>query len=206
MNGFDPEYANFIPPQLAPGIQIVYTGNIYYKKQNPQIIIEALHNLLTDNRVPHDIFNIDFYGPPYGWLQSIIDKFNMNEFVRQNGIISREESFTKQRSAQLLLMLNWESREDSGVRLLKMYEYFAAARPIIATGGSHLDGVRNILETTKAGTYAQTIQEVEDALLRAYYDYKENGNVTYRGIPQEFERYNYKNMARNFSEIMNSVT
>jgi len=205
MNGFDPECVCFGERPVRNPLAIVYTGNIYYGKQDPVTFLTALASLLESGEIHRDDVRVDFYGPLLGWLQSAIADAGLDDVVHQNGMLPREESFRIQREAQLLLMFNWEEPVDLGVRPLKTFEYLAAGRPIIATGGTLRDGVRDILKTTGAGTYCCTVEDTRAALRQAYAAYKESGIVPYGGNRQEIDWYSYRSMAGQFAELFDRV-
>lgn len=64
-------------------------------------------------------------------------------------------------------MMKWEDPEDDGVVLGKLFEYMVAGRPVLATGG-HRDEVSKILEDTRVGMCAETIEEIKDFIRDIY--------------------------------------
>ena len=117
-------------------------------------------------------------------------------------IIPRKEIPEKQRQSQLLLLLDWNDPGYGGCPG-KLYEYLAARRPIISTGGCN-GAVKNILEETNAGFYCQTETEIKTVLLQSYREFKEEaGSVSYQGKEEAIMRYSHRVMAKKFAEILN---
>lgn len=105
----------------------------------------------------------------------------------------------------MLLLLNWNDEQGKGWYPLKVFEYLAAQRPILAIGGSGDDVVKKLLDETKAGVYCKDISDIKSSLRRFYLEYKQEKKVSYRGDVKEINKYSYREMAKNFAEILNSL-
>lgn len=204
-NGFDPENLNDSPADLTEKFTITYTGTIYTGKQDPGKFLEALENLILRGAIRSNDIEVRFYGRRQNWLTASIDKHNLTDVVRQFGTISRNESWQKQRESHLLLLLNWEDSQEKGVYPLKLYEYLAAGRPILASGGFAGDEIEKLLYEAKSGIYAPTIKDIETSLLSFYEEFKRTGRVCYNGDLKETNRYSYREIARKFADILNQA-
>ena len=154
---------------------------------------------------PGDI-EVRFYGPKQNWLRNDIIKHNLVGIVEQCGVISRNESWEKQRESHVLLLLNWEDPKEKGVYTLKLFEYLAAWRPIMASGGFYGSDIEKLLKETKTGVYVPTAEEIEASLLSFYEEYERTGRVCYKGNLKEINKYSYREMASKFADILNQVT
>jgi len=205
-NGFDPEKINIPPTNLTSKFTITYTGQIYPKKQDPSKLLASLKNLISAGKInPKDI-EVRFYGPENELLEWQIKTYGLSSIAKQYGLIPREISIQKQRESHLLLLLNWEDKREKGVYPGKIFEYLAAQRPILATGGSGDDVIEKLLEETKAGVYCKNIEDIENSLEHFYLEYKQRGKVSYKGDVKEISKYSYKDMAEKFVKILNSIT
>ena len=203
-NGFDPVQMNTKRLGLTSKFTITYTGNIIMGGQDPSKLFAALRDLISDGTMnPKDIL-VRFYGPERDWLSDEIQKYGLSAIVKYYGIVPREISFEKQRESQLLLLLNWEDQQEKGVCPLKIYEYLAAQRPILATGGFGNDVVERLLDETKAGTYAPTVEGIKSILRELYSEYKLKGKISYSGNIEKINKYSHREMARKFAEILDS--
>ena len=171
-HGFDPETAVLNKKiDLTPEFTITYTGQIYYKKQAPQKLITALKELIDCKVIDPAKVKVRFYGPFKSWLADEIKNAGLENIIKQYGIISKEMAFKKQKESQILLLFNWEDRKEKGVCPMKIYDYLATRRPVLATGGKGSDVVNKILSETGTGVYAL---EVEDIKLFIYLRRREN--------------------------------
>jgi glycosyltransferase involved in cell wall biosynthesis len=203
-NGFDPDKISDGKADLTPKFAITYTGQIY-AKQDPSKFFLALEDLVFHGFMDSKDVEVRFYGPDDVALEKKIKQHELSAIVGQYGVVSRETAFEKQRESQLLVLFKWEDPTELGWHSGKIFEYLAAKRPILATGGAK-DVITELLNETNAGVDAQNVEEVKDALQRSYTEYKLKGKVSYQGKAEKINKYSYREMARKFAEVMNKVT
>ena len=203
-NGFDPDKTSNEKANLTSKFTITYTGQIY-GKQDPSKLLFALKDLISRGAIDPKDVEVRFYGPEDESLAKKIEKCQLSAIVRQYGTVPREISFEKQRESQLLLLLKWEDPRERGWYSGKIFEYLAAKRPILATGGTD-DVVKELLNETSAGIDAQTVEDVKSALRKLYAEYKLRGKISYQGNAEKVNKYSYREMARKFAEVINAIT
>lgn len=203
-NGFDPAEVNEPPANLTAKFTITYTGRIYPGKQDATNLFAVLRDLISDGVIDPKEMEARFYGPRMEWLDKEIDQYALSNIVKQYGTIPRQAALEKQRESQILLLLKWEDPRDSGVYSGKIFEYLAARRPILATGGSG-DVVTELLNETNAGIDAPTVEDTKNAIKELYQEYKIKGKVAYHGEELEINKYSHQEMARKFSEVLNTL-
>jgi glycosyltransferase involved in cell wall biosynthesis len=202
-NGFDPEKISAETADLTSKFTITYTGQIYTKQDESKFLI-ALTELMSEGVIePRDV-EVRFFGPEDTTLEKRIRETQLSDIVKQYGIVAREMTFEKQRESQLLLLFKWEDPRERGWHSGKIFEYLAARRPILATGGTD-DVITELLKETKAGIDAQRVEDVKNALQKSYAEYKQIGKVGYHGNMEEINKYSYREMARRFVEIFNTL-
>ena len=204
-NGFDPEIVNEPPTLLTKKFTITYTGRIYTQKQDPMKLIRALKELIEGGNIDSNEIEVNFFGEKLIWLDNEIEKFGLKNIVHQYNQIPREEIIKKQRESQVLLLLCWEDESEKGVCPKKTFEYLAAQRPILATGGSKEEVVKKIIDDLNAGMNATTTNEIKTVLMNLYKEYKEKGFVAYRGNKEKINEYDYRAMAKKFAEALNKI-
>lgn len=205
-NGFDPEKVNNPATELTLKFTITYTGQIYPEKQDPLKIFLVLRDLISNGILDQKDIELRFYGPEQNWLTKEIEKYQLSNVVKQYGVIPREDSLKKQWESQILLLLNWEDPKEKGLFSGKVFEYLAAKRPILATGGYGNDVVETLIKETKAGVYCQKIEDIKKALTKFYLEYKQKGKISYQGEWGEIEKYSYYEMAKKFVDVLNQIT
>jgi glycosyltransferase involved in cell wall biosynthesis len=191
---------------LAAKFTITYTGTIYTGKQDPSKLFTALRDLISGGTIDPKDVEVRFYGYKEGWLAREIEGYGLSGIVKQHGVVPRRIVFGKQKESQLLLLLNWEDPKGKGVYTLKIFEYLAAQRPILATGGSGDDVIKDLLDETKAGMYGSKVEDIKSILSDLYSEYKLKGKISYNGDRAEINKYSYREMAKKFAEILDSLT
>lgn len=205
-NGFEPEDLYGLRTSLTDKFTLTYTGTIYTGKQDPEKVLIALKKLIFKGAMKREDVEVRFYGQRQIGLESKITEHQLVGIVRQFNFISRHESIQKQRESHLLLLFNWEDPNEKGVYPLKFFEYLAARRPILATGGYPEDDIEKLIVQAKAGRYASTIKEIEASILSYYEEYKRTQGVSYQGDSEEINKYSYPEMAKKFGAILNQIT
>jgi glycosyltransferase involved in cell wall biosynthesis len=205
-NGFDPENLELPPLKPTDKFTITYTGNIYSGKRNPVKLFSALTSLISENKVDPTDCEIRFYGPRLKWLEKAINDYNLSNVVNQYGLIPRETAIDRQRESHVLLLLDWDSIKEKGTLPMKVFEYLASGRPVLATGGVEGNAVDELLAETKAGIHAIGIEDIKAALLGFYEEYKQNGSPAFKGIETEISKYSQREMAGKFATIMDRLT
>ena len=205
-NGFDPEKMSKEQLDLTSKFTITYTGNIYPGKQDPSKLFAALKDLISDRlRDPNEVA-VRFYGSKIEWLDKEVERYGLSSVVKQYGFEPKQIALEKQRESQLLLLLNWEDPQEQGVYPGKVFEYLAAQRPIIATGGFGNDVIERLLDETTAGIYCKTVEGIKSILRELYSEYKLKGKITYNGDMAKINKYSHREMARKFAEVLDSLT
>jgi len=203
-NGFDPDDFDSPAPALTREFSITYTGELYAGQRDPTILFEVLSDLIKDGSIPASELRVRFYGRIEAWLPALIEKFGLTDVVAVNGPTPRTDSVAHQRESQILLLLPWSNPKETGHHSAKLFEYLAAARPILAIGGAR-GVIAETLQAANAGVHALSNAQVREFLLSAYGSYKTIGHVPYSGKKQAVEEYGHPNMARRFAAVLDSV-
>jgi glycosyltransferase involved in cell wall biosynthesis len=204
-NGFDPDEVNCPEVNLTSKFTITYTGNFYPGKQSVEPLFAVLGNLIEQRIMNADDIEVRFYGAEVGWIDKHAEFYGLTKIVRQFGIIPRELALNKQRDSQLLLFIKWNDLKERGFYSAKIFEYMAAKRPILAIGGFD-DVVKVLLDETKAGNYASTMEELKGILRELYQEYQESGNARYKGDKASINKYSHREMAHKFAEVLDEVS
>ena len=204
-NGFDPDKMSNGQIDLTSKFTITYTGTIYTGKQDPSKLFAALRDLISDGTMDSNEIEVRFYDSKIAWLDKEVERYGLSSIVKQYRRVPQQIAREKQRESGVLFYLNWEDPQECGIYLLKIFEYLAAQRPILATGGSGDDVVKKLLDETKAGVYCKTIEDIKSVLRELYSEYKLEGKITYNGDTEKINKYSHREMARKFTEIFDSM-
>jgi glycosyltransferase involved in cell wall biosynthesis len=201
-NGFDPD--DFARRSAPNGFfSISYTGQLYAGKRDPTLLFEVIHELIEERIMAREKLRISFYGPIEPWMEPLIESYDLQGAVEVHGQRERQEVLQRQQESQILLLLGWANPLETGQHTGKLFEYFGARRPILAVGG--VRGVlTEALEETGAGVHALSKQQLREFLIQSYAEFRERGEVRFRGNEYELMKYTHEAMARNFSELLDA--
>lgn len=205
-NGFDPDKVNEPSAPLIPKFTITYTGQIYLGEGDTSVIWSSLKDLILEGIMDKNDLEIRFYGPEMNWVQKLAEEYGLGKNFKQYGKILREDVLKKQRESQLLLLLGWSNKEMKGVYTGKVFEYLAAKRPILAIGSEKGDVIDDLLLKTKSGIQENDKDKLKEAIKGFYLEYKEKGEVSYKGNWDEVNKFSHRRMAEKFANVLNKIS
>ena len=203
LNGFDPSYENH-GTLLKDKFNLIYTGNLYKGKRDPEPLFKALNELINNNNINAKLISVEFYGSNEDWLLNDVNKYHLENVVKICGVLPRNEVLKKQKESQVLLLLTWNNPKEKGVIPGKIFEYLAAKRPILSIGNSN-GLVRKLIESTNTGVVPSNVEEIKSSILMFYNEFTSSGKVKYTGISHEINKYSQVSMAEKFSYVLNQI-
>lgn len=204
-NGFDPQEVNSVGEELSSKFEIVYTGVLYQGKRDPTKLLNVLNKLIVEGKINRQDVLVQFYGEYQHWLKDLVNDLEMNDVVKINGRIPREDALKVQRRAQLLLLLTWDDPKENGVLTGKLFDYMAAKRPVISIGNC-TGALPDLLMRTGIGECVNNEIAIEKKLLKYYIEYKNDGKVHYNGIDSMIYQYSHVEMVDKFAILFDSTS
>jgi len=190
---------------LDKKFSIIYTGVVYLSKQDPVKFFKAISNLITQRKIAEEDIAINFYGRKENWFEVLINDYDLNGIVIQNGLVSREDARKKQETSQMLLFFNWEDRFNKGGSSLKMYEYLRSGRPVLATGGHGVTEDERVIKETNSGICAVTVEDIENYIIKSYQEFKRTGRVMYYADNNMLKKHSYMERAKLLNTTLKSL-
>jgi glycosyltransferase involved in cell wall biosynthesis len=203
-NGYDQDDFPDLSIKLTNKFTITYTGILYNGKRDPSMLFEVVAQLINENKIDKKLIEIKFYGHEERWFIDEVNKYSLEDVVKWYGHVPRIEALKRQKESQLLLLLLWNSKMEHGFCPGKIYEYFGARRPIIAIGGRSNSMIKNLLETTNTGQFADNRDSLKDIIYDYYMEFKNFGEIKNRSNAKVKE-YTYHSIAQRYSKILNGL-
>lgn len=201
-NGYEPPRTP--QPPADRKFSIVYTGPVYQGRQDPEPVMAALASLFSKKLLDPAKVSLDFFGQQRAFLSELVRRHGLESVTAQHGPVPHAESVLRQRSAQVLLFLQWEASR-KGVYTTKLFEYLAARRPILATGAYSPEGPSDIIRATNSGALAETAADAERILLEFYNAYLSSGSVPYGGLPEKMRAFEYPQLALDYAALLDGL-
>jgi len=202
-NGFDHEdYDADRPVILDEQFTISYFGVVPPSRNCPKLWL-GIKKLVEADPIIASKLKVVFYGQVDNSVIEEVNKLGIQNYFDFNGFISHEKATELQRKTQVLLLLVNNTHNASGIVTGKVFEYFAAKRPILAVGpiGGDLD---ELLTETNSGIMLPFDDEVQlfEGLKSLYEDYKKNW-VAFN--PKNSDIYSRKELTNKMVGIMNRI-
>ncbi|MBM4032642.1 MAG: glycosyltransferase family 4 protein [Planctomycetes bacterium] len=199
-NGFDPDWLCEAPKKPeAPAFRIAYTGSIW-GSEDPLPVIEAANQLIADGVCREDEIETVFYGcsseslgghtsGPLRKPPTFLPKLPLSDVLRA------------QRDATVLLVLALPGTR--GVLTLKLYEYMAAGRPVLAFPREpELD---SILRRTGVGVSCDSADELKAVLHRWFQEWKATGDIRMSRNRDEIMKFSRREQAKVLASVLEQV-
>ena len=200
--GYEPDEWKGVQFGTESRCTLLYAGNWYGGKRDPQVFFSALRGLLDEGIVSREEIRVDFYSPREPWLVQMIDGSGLGGVVYIHGAIDRNEVLAAQRRADRLLLFSWDGWSAEGIVPGKLFEYFGARRPILAIGGTPVSSVQSLLMQTGAGVRCVREEEVRAELIAAINEHRRGP----RTLPENAVRaYTGERCAAAFANLLDSV-
>jgi glycosyltransferase involved in cell wall biosynthesis len=203
-NAYDPEDFAFLPVSLTRSFSITYTGLLYEGKRDPTPLLEVLSELIDAGILLRSDVDVRFYGAPEPWLIEIVRKYGLEDVVKINATVKREEALRLQAESQILLLLGWHDPNERGQHTGKLFEYLGSRRPILGVSG-YRGVMSEVLEETGAGVHALSKEQLRGELVKAYGQFRSTGQVAYAGRDSAVKAYTQQEMAQRFAELLDAM-
>ncbi len=193
-NGFDPDDFSNISindnPKEKDFSRFVHLGTLY-KKRNPATLLQAVAELIAENKVDPDTFRIDFIGFVAKELRGIhdeIQKRNLRNVVRFFPPVSFAESVQTMYEADVLLLI--QPGTDLQIPA-KLFEYMYTRKPIFAVAEPD-SATERAIRDGQLGVFApsQEVPEIKKAFLEMF-DFVRNGRKPDNAYIKQFDYSSY---------------
>ncbi len=205
-NGYDEDdyYQDFPPYFRDMKKRIVYTGSIYPEKRDPSPLFAAIASMTQSDKPMRqkmlNEFEVLFFGSESDWLNSLIKKYRVQQWVKYMGRVNRVNALRIQKQADILLFLEWENGSVDGILTGKLFEYLAMKKPILGVGVSAKTSPGALIEQAGVGLAVGKDVEKITSILRELI----NTGKPFDIQPKEdvIGRYTRKKQAERLLEIM----
>jgi len=204
-NGFDPLDFEEVESRSFDRFTIVYTGKVALDLYSPEPIFVALRELLAEHPELKSRIELLFLGffPPEG--REMIERYQLASVVKVGDEVSHGECIRHQKGAHLLLLLLNEGVTSEFTISGKLFEYFFAARPILAVIPS-TSAAANLIEEAAAGIVIEP-KETEKIAQYIYecYEAFTSGKAIMTTSTQGLRRFHRRELTHELALFINQI-
>ena len=132
-NGYDSEDYPDFEGELDSKFSMVHIGSLN-KDRNHPVLWNAIADLTREVSELKDSLELKFIGPVDASLKSSLNDNGLLDYTKFMPIVSHEEVRSFQQSSRILMLFINRSPNAKGLLTGKVFEYFAAKRPILGIG------------------------------------------------------------------------
>ena len=199
-NGY--EIKEKITAILDAKFTLVHVGSLL-SERNPIALWEVLSELVKENIEFATDFQLTLAGTISDHVVKSIKQYGLSDNLKLSGYVSHSEALQMQHNAQVLLLLEIDRPETRAIIPGKLFEYFAAKRPIIALGPKGSDMEQLISETESGQFFMYSEKEqLKSSILELYSEYKKG---TLSVVSKNTSKYSRRNLTKHMAEIIQKV-
>ncbi len=194
-NGYDIEIGE--NNTLDSNFTIAHIGSLL-SGRDPINLWKALSELITENMQFKNFFRLQLVGVVSDSVLENIKKYGLIDNTNIIGYLSHKDAVAFQRKSQILLLVEIDSEDTKGIIPGKVFEYFAAKRPILGIGPKNWE-VGSLIKELNAGqtfTY-ESKAKIKEVIIKWFNLYLGNElRCTSKGI----EKYSRKALTEQLSK------
>lgn len=196
-NGFDGRYSS--ETELDKKFTIAHIGSLL-SGRNPSNLWTVLSELVRENEAFKEFFELKLVGVVSTDVFDNIRGHGLEPYVKSIAYLSHKEAVQLQRQSQVLLLVEIDAEETKEIVPGKIFEYFAAKRPIMAIGPQDWEVASMISETQSGRVFNYTeSSEIKEVILSWFAEYQKGTlNIESTNIDQ----YSRRELTRKLSEVL----
>lgn len=202
-NGYDPDDYSDEKVEADRKFSLVYIGTLD-KSRNPGILWKTLSEIVKKNPDFAKDLQLKLVGKTDIAVTEDIENNGLLPFMEKIAYLTHAEVTQVQKKSQVLLLLINNTPNAMGITTGKLFEYFAAKRPILCIGPKGGDADK-ILEETNGGLISgyEDSQTLEANIMYFYKKYKQGG-LHCESV--NIEKYSRKMLTGEVAEVLNEIT
>lgn len=196
-NGYDVE--NIEKQVLDVKFTLAHIGS-FLSDRNPQILWESLNELIAENELFAQHFQLKLIGKVGQEILDAISKFDLENYCNNLGYVSHLEAIKHQKKSQVLLLIEIDAEETKSIIPGKLFEYMVSERPIIAIGPKDSDFAEIITSTNTGVFFTYDEKERLKNLILSYFElYLEQKLQVH---PIGLQQYSRKNLTQKLADLV----
>ncbi|WP_019039344.1 hypothetical protein [Psychroflexus tropicus] len=185
--------------ELSEGFTLSHIGSLL-NDRNPKVLWEVLAELIEENPVFNDFFELKFIGKVSESVLESAYAAGLRKHISVLGYLSHQDAVESQRSSQMLLLIEIDKPETRGIIPGKVFEYLAANRPIIAIGPQDWDIEKIISETNSGVCFKYDEKQKLKVHIKNSFQAFLNGKLS--ASTQNIAKYSRKNLTKQLTQLI----
>ncbi len=201
-NAFDENDFRGEAGPLYAGFLLHHVGMVN-KARNPELFWKVLHALCDEDKQFAADLRVQLTGKTDHSVLECVSKYRLEKNLIRIDHVSHKEAISSMRRSPVLLLLLNDTHDILGRIPAKVFEYLAAARPVLAVGDTNGDAAQ-IIRDAGAGEVAELQNEdsIRAAIMKLYAAFR-SGNLYVN--PKGIEKYTGLSIAEKYAALLDAL-
>ncbi|TQI70668.1 glycosyl transferase family 4 [Gramella sp. Hel_I_59] len=198
-NGFDKLQEE---PITSDYFEISHIGSLL-SGRSPEILWKAIAEIVEDVPDFRNKLKIRLAGKISSEVKENIIELGLQKYLQIEGYVSHKEALELQNRASILLLLEIDSVETRGIIPGKIFEYFAAKKPILSIGPVSWEAGKMVLDS-QSGTYLlySDKEKVKSWILDQFYQKEAQG---VKQITSDISKYRRRELTGELADLIKKI-
>lgn len=184
---------------LDESFTITHIGSLLTGR-NPKNLWKVISEIARENAVFRADLQLVFLGVVSQDVMDSLHRYELEPYIKLKGYVSHAAAVRKQRSSQLLLLIEIDSEETKGIIPGKLFEYMSAKRPVLAVGPENWEAGKFIVETESGEIFDyKSHSELKAVILKWFKAFK---NRSLSVSPKNIEKYSRRSLTEELSKLL----
>ena len=201
-NGFSIEHNRRISESGSDKFKIGYTGSMFADERRPDLLLQAISELIKTGEIPVEKIEIIYAGPHAAYWDVLIRQYDLNAVFRDMGNISMMEARNVQSENHINLLLTSSHEKVKGIFTGKLFEYLAAANPIITIiNGPEDEEYEELIREINAGLvvyHNSNTMAIKNFILNKFSNWNNSGKLDHHMNMEGLNRYSWPAIFEDF--------
>jgi len=205
-NGYDPDELH-ATAESTDLFHISYLGRIIdLKLRQPQLLLQALSELVKAQSIDAELVHLDFYSEPA--MQSAVEQlaaqYGVQHLLHWLPYFDRNQlNAVIARSSILVALACPPSNGQHGILGTKIFEAIGAEKPLLLVPSDE-DSLAALIEETGIGLAAQNAEQIKTYILEKYHEWQTKGYT--RLTISNKNQFNRNHLAHEFEDLLRHST
>ncbi|GAB5538679.1 MAG: glycosyltransferase family 4 protein [Salibacteraceae bacterium] len=203
-NGYDEAELPSVINERSNSFSIRYMGTMRVNDFVPAFF-DAVNELYAEHSDLRQALQIDFFGSTAAEITDYFKSMAVASAITMHGYVPRQEASKMLMTATVQLLIIGKSKMQKQIYTTKLFEYIRTGRPVLGLGTSDGSAAQVLSETNCGVMYDHKDKESIKRFILDEFKHWQNGTQSRDVNWSEVEKYNYKALAGNVSEIIQSL-
>lgn len=194
-------------------LTFTYCGTLYEiggeVKNDISPLFEVLAALIEEGKIDSDFVEINYAGGNGDTFYRFAEKYGLKESAHSYGMVSRDQSLSLQRASDVIMVLVWNNKGETGVISGKFYETLLVQRHVLAIvkGNQPNSELKDMIQRLQCGFAYEEIDgdkrnmsQLREWILDKYNEKRESGTLKYCNNGEE-KKYSHQYLAKKFEKL-----